>query len=71
MCNGSSLSWVSISTVKQNFNCFLSFFPGVDAAFHEKKVIEMRTRLGPCGYHISNGNLFFFIEDTSAMKDES
>ena len=31
----------------------------------------LRKRLGPCGYHISNaGNLLFFIEDTSAMKDE-
>ena len=40
MCNGSSLSWVSVSTAKQNFNCFLSCFPGVDAACHEKKAIE-------------------------------
>ena len=40
MCNCSSPSWVSVSTAKQNFNCFLSCFPGVDAACHEKKAIE-------------------------------
>ena len=69
MSNGSSLSWVSVSTAKQNFNCFCPVFQVLMQRVMKRR--PLRKRLGPCGYHISNGNLLFFIENTSAMKDES